>query len=154
MTGRVTEPLRILIVEDEAVVLMQLEALLEDVGHLVVGTAMSAEEAVPLIGELRPELVLLDVQLQDGSSGLEVARAVRDQEVTIVFITANARMLGHDLEGAAAVINKPFNEKALEGSIAYLEECVHRPPPTLSLPLGMRLAPAYMARLDNMRAPM
>ena len=149
----ITEPLRVLIVEDEALVLMQLETLLEDKGHIVVGTAMSAEEAIPLIHELRPELVLLDVHLRDGSSGLDVARAVRDQDnVTVVFLTANMRKLADDMDGAAAAIAKPFNERMLEGSIAYLEECVHRPPPLLELPLGMRLAPSYLARMDSLRS--
>ena len=148
-----SEPLRVLIVENEAVLMMQLEALLEDVGHIVVGTAMSADEAVPLVHELRPELVLLDLQLRDGQSGLDVARAARElDDVTVVFLTANARRLADDLEGAIAVIAKPFSEKMLEGSIAYLEECVHRPPPLLDLPLGMRLASSYSARLDGMRA--
>ena len=147
-----SEPLRVLIVENEAVLMMQLEALLEDVGHIVVGTAMSADEAVPLVHELRPELVLLDLQLKDGQSGLDVARAARGlDDVSVVFLTANARKLSDDLEGAVAVIAKPFSEKMLEGSIAYLEECVHRPPPSLDLPLGMRLASSFSARLDEMR---
>ena len=145
-------PLRVLIVEDEAVVLMQVEMLLEEAGHIIVGTAMSAEEAVPLIDDLCPELVLLDLQLNDGSSGLDVARAVRDRgDVTIVFLTANSRMLTGDMEGAAAVIAKPFNEKMFSGSIAYLEQCMHRPPPLLDLPIGMDLAPAYMAQMSGLR---
>ena len=148
-----TEPLRVLIVEDEAVVLMQLEMLLEDAGHTVVGTAMTADEAIPLIHETRPELVFLDMQLKDGSSGLDVARTLRDQDdVTVVFLTANALKLSDDMEGAAGVIAKPFNEAALESSIAYLEECVHRPPPRRERPIGMRLAPGYLARLGGIRA--
>ena len=148
-----TAPLRVMVVEDEAVILMQIAMLLEDAGHEVVGTAMSAEEAVAVFRALRPELVLLDLHLKDGSSGLDVAQAIRDHEdVTIVFLTANARKLADDMEGAHAVIAKPFSETTLEGSIAYLEECVHRPPPTLDLPLGLRLAPAYLARMDGLRA--
>ena len=147
------EPLRVLIVEDEALVLMQLEMLLEDAGHVVVGTAMSADEAIVLVDETKPELVFLDMQLKDGSSGLDVARAVREVGgITVVFLTANARKLNDDMEGAAAVIAKPFNETVLEGSISYLEECVRRPPPLQDLPMGMRLAPAYLARLEGLRA--
>ena len=146
------EPLRILIVEDNALVLMQLEMLLEDAGHTVVGTAMAAEEAVALIGKTRPELVLLDLHLKDGSSGLDVADAVRDRDdVTIVFITANATKLNDDLAGAVGIIAKPFTAKTIEGSLAYLEECVHRPPPSRDLPLGMRMASDYLARLDGLR---
>ena len=150
-----SEPLRIFVVEDDAVILMQLEMMLEDADHTVVGTAMSAAEAVPRIRQAKPELVLLDLQLKDGSSGIDVARAVRDQvDLTIVFVTANARKLSDDMEGAAAVIAKPFSEQTLQGSLAFLEECVHRPPPALDLPCGMRLATSYMARLDGMRAAM
>ena len=148
-----TAPMRVLIVEDEAVLLMQLQAALEAAGHVVVGTAMSAEEALPLIEEARPELVLLDLHLRDGSSGLDVARAVRnDDDVTIVFLTANDRKLISDFEGAAAVIAKPFSARALEGSISYLEECLHHRSPSMEVPVGMCLAPAYLARLENLRA--
>lgn len=146
------EPLRVVIVEDEAVVLMQLEMMLEDAGCAVIGTAMTATEAITLIRETLPELVLLDLHLKDGSSGLDVARAVRDQDdLTVVFLTANALKLTDDMEGAAGVIVKPFNRATIEGSLAYLEECVRRPPPQRDLPLGVRLAPAYLARLDGMR---
>lgn len=146
------EPLRIFVVEDDAVILMQLEMLLEDADHTVVGSALSAAEAIPRIRALRPELLLLDLHLRDGSSGYDVARAVRDQEdLTIVFITANARKLTSDMAGAAAVIAKPFSEKTLQGSLAFLEECVHRPPPMLALPFGLSLAPAFTARLEGLR---
>lgn len=143
-------PLRIVVVEDDALILMQLQDLLEEAGHVVVGTAMSASEALELIGEKGPELVLLDMQLSDGSSGLEVARAVRALEgVTVVFITANSRKLDDELEGAAGVIAKPFSDRTIASSIAYLEECLHRPPPHLDLPYGMRMAPAYLARMGG-----
>ena len=142
-----TEPLRIFVVENEAITLMYLEDMIETIGHIVVGSAMSAEEAIPLIQETRPEVVLLDIQLRDGSSGLDVAKAIRDQEwVKTVFLTANARTLAEDLEGAAAVIAKPVSLNMLACSIAYLEECVHRPPPTLERPHGMQLAPAFLAQ--------
>lgn len=147
-----TEPLRVLLVEDEALVLMQLEMMMEDAGHVVVGTAMEADEAIELIRETQPELVFLDMQLKGGTSGMDVARAIRDwDDITVVFLTANARKLDDDMEGAAAVIAKPFNEIALEGSISFLEECVRRPPPSRDLPAGMRLAPAYLARLEGFR---
>ena len=70
----------------------------------------------------------------------------------MVFLTAIMRKLSEGMEGAAAVIAKPFNEAGLTGSIAYLEACVHRPPPLLDLPIGMSLAPAYLAWMDSMRA--
>ena len=139
-----SEPLRIFVVENEAITLMYLEDVLQTNGHIVVGSAMSAEEAIPLIKESRPEVVLLDLKLRDGSSGLAVAKALRGQDwVKAVFLTANAGELADDLEGAAAVIAKPVSQKTLASSIAYLEECVHRPPPKQQLPHGMQLAPSF-----------
>ncbi|GEP01171.1 response regulator [Methylobacterium haplocladii] len=141
-----SEPLRVLLVEDEALILMQLEMLLEDAGHVIVGTAMTAEDGVTLVHETRPELVFVDLRLGDGSSGLDVARAVREiGGVTAVFITANSRQLSEDLEGAAAVISKPFSASVMEDTLAFLEEGLRRPPPVLAVPHGMILAPAYRA---------
>ena len=149
------EPLRVLIVEDEAILIMHLEVMLEEAGHIIVGTAMSAKDAIEQIHAVRPELVLLDVHLGGGPSGLDVARAVRDQDnLTIVFVTANVLKLDDDMHGAAGAIAKPFTCDLLEGSLAYLEECMHRPPPVLGQPAGLRLAPAYLARLDGLRSAM
>ncbi|WP_375408121.1 response regulator [uncultured Methylobacterium sp.] len=147
------EPLRVLIVEDEAVLVMQLEMLVEDRGHVVVGTAYSASEAIALARATRPDLAFVDLQLQGRSSGIDVARAIRDMEgVTIVFVTANAAALADDFEGGAAVIAKPFSVALMRNSLPYIEQCVRQPPPKLDLPLGMRLAPAYLAHLESLRA--
>lgn len=148
-----SEPLRVLIVEDEALILMQLESQLEDAGHVVVGTAVSAAEAVRLARQTLPDIAFVDLQLHGGSSGLNVARALRDLDgVTVVFITANARQLGDDFEGAAAVMAKPFSGAMFDAILPYLEECVRRPPPQGVLPFGMRLAPSYLAHMDSLRA--
>ncbi|MET0427795.1 MAG: response regulator, partial [Microvirga sp.] len=140
-------------VEDEALILMQLEMLLEDAGHVIVGTAMTADDGVRLLRDTRPELVFIDLRLADGSSGLDVARAARAfDDVVCVFITANPRQLSGDLEGAAAVIAKPFSGSVLEDTLAFLEQCVRRPPPALAVPHGMILAPAYQASWAQSRA--
>ena len=81
--------------KDDAIILMQLESMLEDAGHEVVGMAMSAADAIDKALQLEPELVLLDVQLKDGSSGLDVARSLKSRsDATIVFVTANTRSHG------------------------------------------------------------
>ncbi|MDP4002847.1 response regulator [Methylobacterium sp. NEAU K] len=148
-----SEPLRILVVEDEALILMQIEMILEDAGYRVVGTATTAGEAIALVHETRPELVLIDLRLGDGSSGVDVAHAVRDiGGITAAFMTANARALSEDLEGATAVIAKPFTGTGLEESLAYLEECVRRPPPAELVPPGMRVAASWLKSFAEMRA--
>ena len=147
-----SEPLRILVVEDEALILMQIETMLEGAGHCVVGTAMTAAEAIAQIETCRPELVLIDLRLADGSSGVEVAQAIRDRDgITAAFMTANARQLSEEMEGATAVIAKPFSETVLEDALAYLETCMRRPPPEGPVPNGMRLSPQCLARFAAMR---
>lgn len=144
-----SEPLRIVIVEDEALILLQLETLLEEAGHAVVGAAVSASEGIAVALKTRPDLVFIDLQLRGGSSGLDVARALRGTAgMTLVFVTANALRFTDDFEGAAAVIAKPFSEAAIHETVGYLEECMRRPPPLLTQPVGLRLAPGY---LDGLR---
>ncbi|KQQ47819.1 response regulator [Methylobacterium sp. Leaf125] len=144
-----SEPLRVLIAEDEALILMQLEFLVEDAGHVVVGSAATAEEAIGVAREVRPDLVFVDLQLRGGSSGLDIVRTLRDEAAMIlIFVTANAQHLPEGFEGAAGVIAKPFTEAVIFDTLAYFSECVRAPPPRSPLPLGLRLAPAYRAALS------
>ena len=55
------------------------------------------------------------------------------------------------MEGATAVIVKPFSQATLEDALAYLEACVRRPPPSQPVPNGMRISPECLARFDAMR---
>ena len=140
----VNDPLRIPIVEDEAILSMQLGMLVEDMGHVVVGSAFTANEAIALARETGPDLAFVDLQLRDRSSGLDVARAIRGREgVTIVFVTANAAARPDDFEGGAAVIAKPFSVALLKNTLPYIEQYVRKPLPDLALPLGIRLVPAH-----------
>ncbi|MDP4027280.1 response regulator [Methylobacterium sp. NEAU 140] len=139
-------PLRVLLVEDEALILMQLEALVEDAGHVVVGTAMRRDEAIGLAQALHPDLALVDLSLCEGGSGLDVAQTLRGMAGTmVVFVTANPMRLDDDLGGAAGVIAKPFTRAVVAGGMLYLEECLRRPPPVSLLPRGMRMAPEFRA---------
>ncbi|XYD12688.1 response regulator (plasmid) [Methylobacterium sp. NMS12] len=140
-----TVPMRILLVEDEALILMQMESLVEDAGHVVVGTAMRSDEAIDLARTLRPDIVFLDLSLSDGGSGLDVAKALHDTAAAmIVFVTANPLRLGNDFAGAAGVIAKPFSRAVIAGGMPYLEECLRHPPPISPLPMGMRMAAEYL----------
>ena len=143
-------PLRILLVEDEALILMQLEELVEEAGHLVVGTATRCAEAIETAMRVRPDLALIDVHLCDGESGIEVAQALRSvQNLMVVFVTANPRRLGDDFAGAAGVIAKPFSRAVLARGLSYLEECVRSPPPLSRLPNGMQMAGRYLEALPT-----
>ena len=142
------DPLRIMIVEDEALLLMQLEAMLEDEGYNVVGTAMSSREAFTVARETNPDLALVDIHLLDGPTGVDVARHLKvSGDTLVVFITANAKRIPDDFVGAAGVISKPFSENGLRAALAYLSECIRKPPPDAPFPPEFAMAPAYQTYL-------
>ncbi len=141
------DPLRVLIVEDDALLLMQLESTVEAEGHDVVGTAMSSGEAISLARMVEPDIAFVDLQLLDGPSGISVARYLRASEKTlVVFITANSTRIPEDYEGAAGVVAKPFSQAGIISTIRYLSECVRRPPPRLPTPAELKVAPVYQQR--------
>ncbi len=140
----IDNPLRVLIVEDEALLMMQLEASIEAEGHDIVGTAMSAGEAIAIARMVEPDVAFIDLQLLDGPTGIFVARHLRGTEKTMfVFITANATRLPEDYEGAAGVVSKPFSQAGITATIRYLHECVRRPPPETPAPAELKVAPGF-----------
>ncbi len=89
---------------------MDLEALMEELGHRVVGMASTHAEAVVIAKEKRPGLVLSDIQLADGSSGLDAVNDILATfEAPVVFITAfPERLLTGEKPEPAFLITKPF----------------------------------------------
>lgn len=120
----VTEaPLRILVVEDEVLIALELECLLEDLGHVSVGVAGCAADAIALGRTARPDVALVDIHLVDGPTGVEVARQLsRDPHITVVFMTANAKRIPPDFAGALGVIAKPYSERAVAGVLDYVAQ--------------------------------
>ena len=117
-----TEPAaRILIVEDEQIVAVDIETQLERLGYRVVGTAASGEEACAKAAELEPVLVLMDVLIEGPTDGIEVARRIRESRpVPVVFLTAFTDV--ETLQRAKRVepygyIVKPFDQRDLEAAI-------------------------------------
>ncbi len=112
---------RILIVEDEAVVAMDIRAQLEGLGYDVVGTAASAARGIELARVKAPDLILMDIQLAGERSGIEAADEIRHAlNVPVVFLTAFADSV--TLSKAKEVspygyIVKPFDEQDLKTAI-------------------------------------
>lgn len=100
----------VLIIEDEPVIAMDLEALVNDLGHRVTRVARTRKEAVAAIKEHAPGLVLADIQLADGSSGLDAVNDILEGcPVPVVFITAYPeRLLTGDRPEPVFLITKPF----------------------------------------------
>jgi CheY-like chemotaxis protein/DNA-directed RNA polymerase specialized sigma24 family protein len=100
----------VLIIEDEPFIAMELEGLIENLGHRVVGVASTHAEAIALMKNKKPGLILSDIQLADGSSGLDaVNELLRSFEVPVIFITAfPERFLTGERPEPAFLIAKPF----------------------------------------------
>lgn len=111
---------RVLIIEDEPIIAMDIEAIVSELGHEVVGIAVTRSEAVAQAKATSPGLVLADIQLADDSSGIDaVADILNDIDVPVIFITAfPERLLTGDRPEPTFLITKPFQERTLKASIA------------------------------------
>jgi DNA-directed RNA polymerase specialized sigma24 family protein len=100
----------VLIIEDETFIAMDIEALVESLGHNVIGIARTHNEALALAKQKRPGLILADIQLADGSSGLDAVNELLGSfEVPVIFITAYPeRFLTGRRPEPAFLIAKPF----------------------------------------------
>jgi len=112
------DPAKILIVEDEFVVAANLEAILEDRGHRSVGIAPDLDTALKLADE-RPDLALVDINLRDGETGPIIAERLRQQNVAVLFVTANPRMLDGVETIAIGVLTKPCDEDLIIAAVEY-----------------------------------
>ncbi|MEK0082271.1 response regulator [Benzoatithermus flavus] len=111
---------RILIIEDEPVIALDIAATVRQSGHTVVGIASTHRDAVKVAGKETPELILADIQLADDSSGLEAVQEIlRDRYVPVVFITAfPERLLTGARPEPTFLITKPFDTDTLRVSIS------------------------------------
>lgn len=111
---------QVLIIEDEPLISMQLEDLVTSIGHEVFGTAATRTQAIQMIGEKMPGLVLADIQLADGSSGLDaVDDILAVAKVPVIFITAYPeRLLTGDRPEPTYLVTKPFQEKTVRTAIS------------------------------------
>ena len=112
--------LRILVVEDEILIALELESLLQDLGHEVVGLAASSGDAVAQGQALRPDIAFVDIHLADGPTGVDVARRLSGIGITVLFMTANAKRIPEDAAGAQGVISKPYTERGVRQALAYV----------------------------------
>lgn len=112
----------VLIIEDEPLIAMDLQKLVEDLGHRVVDVARTHREAMTAIGEHRPGLILADIQLADGSSGLDAVNEILESiEVPVIFITAYPeRFLTGAPPEPAFLIAKPFGIEQVRAVISQV----------------------------------
>lgn len=129
-------PARILIVEDEMLVALELECILADLGHEAVGIVPDLETAHSYF-DTAIDLALVDLNLRDGLTGPQIGKALSANGVSVVFITANPRLLNNGIAGTIGVITKPTDEQTVKAAVDYAlgvrEGRAVSPPPALKL---------------------
>ncbi|MBD3836047.1 response regulator [Brevundimonas sp.] len=111
---------RILIVEDEALVAMELRFVLEDLGHEVVDICATAKSALNTVRETEIDLALVDIHLSDGATGIELGRRLgQEMGVGVLFMTANPGMVREGVAGTIGVLSKPTDEHAVQTAVDY-----------------------------------
>lgn len=110
----------VLIIEDEPLISMQLEDLVRSLGHDICGTAATRTQAQEVVAQQRPGLVLADIQLADGSSGLDaVDDILAIGDIPVIFITAYPeRLLTGNRPEPTYLITKPFQESTVRAAIS------------------------------------
>ncbi|WP_126975228.1 response regulator [Frigidibacter oleivorans] len=112
---------RVMIIEDETIIAMDIQSIVQAMGHEVVGVARTRDQAVALGDKERPDLILADIQLADNSSGID---AVNDLltlmgDVPVIFITAfPERLLTGERPEPAFLISKPYLEEQVRSAVS------------------------------------
>jgi CheY-like chemotaxis protein len=111
---------RVLIIEDEPLISLDLSELVESLGHRVTSVARTAGEAVDAAHAAPPGLVLADIQLADGSSGLDAVRDILTGfEVPVIFVTSfPERLLTGERPEPTFLITKPYDPNAVKAAIS------------------------------------
>ncbi len=111
---------RVLIVEDEPIIAMDLETIVRDLGHSVVSVAVTRDEAVAEARAARPTLVLADIQLADDSSGIDAVKDILAEfSIPVIFITAfPERLLTGERPEPTFLITKPFQRATVKAAIS------------------------------------
>lgn len=140
-----------MIVEDQAILAMELELVLADAGCEVVGCAMDTHSAFEIAEREWPVLALVDVNLLDGLTGPQIAhRLVTDYGTAVVFLTANPEQIPEGFAGALGAVSKPFDEQTILSVVSFarqfiLHRTVSEPPRRFRLAPWLTTPPADIA---------
>lgn len=121
----------IMIIEDEPLIAMDIEDMVKSLGHRVTGIARTRTEAVALFEKTRPKMVLADIQLADGSSGIDAVNDIlHSSAIPVIFITAfPERLLTGERPEPTFLVTKPFNPdmvKALISQALFFNEAAEK----------------------------
>ena len=113
-----TNPLRVLVVDDEILIADHISLILEDAGHMVIGLASSAEEAMDLLTRDIPDVAVLDIRLKGHLDGIQLAAEMKRAGLKVphIFITGSGDPETKERAAAtspSAFIQKPFDDRSL-----------------------------------------
>ena len=112
---------RVMIIEDEAIIALDLQTIVTSLGHSVTGVARTQTAAAKLAAERKPDLVLADIQLADDSSGIDAVRDILGSGIDcpVIFITAYPeRLLTGERPEPAFLISKPYLEDQVQSAVS------------------------------------
>jgi CheY-like chemotaxis protein len=126
------KPLRIAIAEDNWLVAEYLCGELTALGHAIVGRARTGEELINLVADQRPDLVLADIRLADGSDGLAAAKEIQERfDIPAIAATGHLTAAEAEAAGLLGILSKPYTAQAvravLDGATRWLESGSSKP---------------------------
>ncbi len=118
----VEEKAKILVVEDEQIVALDIKAMLQRLGYVVTGLAPTGEAAITKADLSRPDLVLMDIKLRGDMDGIEAAQVVKERfGIPVIYLTANTDQETYQramATGPLGYLQKPFELEVLAETIA------------------------------------
>lgn len=112
---------KVLVIEDEAIIAMDIQSIVAEMGHAITGVARTRAMAVEVGRRERPDLILADIQLADNSSGIDAVNDLLTHfgDIPVIFITAfPERLLTGDKPEPAFLISKPYTEEQVRSSVS------------------------------------
>jgi two-component SAPR family response regulator len=116
--------LKVMIVEDEMLLAMELESEIEMAGHQVTALAMSSDQARKELAATRPDFAFVDIHLMDGPTGIDVGRELASAGIPYVFVSGNIKKIPDDFVGALGAIEKPYTMNGMKNALTYISAVV------------------------------
>lgn len=111
---------KVLIVEDDPISAMDVQAVLNEAGHSVIGTAPSHDRAIQIATASRPDIALVDFNLRSTRDGVVAARHLRRLGVKVVYLTGFAREV-RLIDPNAVIVSKPYTPEAVLRAVEQVE---------------------------------
>ncbi len=140
--------MKILIVEDEALLAMELESEVEEAGHEIVGVAAESKQALSLIEKSSPQFAFVDIQLLDVPTGIDVGRHLASRSIPYVFVSGNLKRIPEDFAGALGAIEKPYTMNGLQNALEFIDTIVNGEHQSVTAPPSLVLSPRLLAALS------